>query len=383
MKKIQPSGICTSYVSGVYEVEKATCASGTPTKTTTYYPVAGAMRINNDVYYVLKDHLGSASVVTDSSGNVVGEQRYYPFGGTRWSMGSMLTDKLYTGQREMAGLGIYHYGARFYSPTLGRFLSADTIIPGAANPQSFNRYSYVLNNPLRYIDPTGHDRFSTCGSNRYCMDWVDEHPLNLDRPPDYKNDPCPGMKGVVAGICASGSHGDNLEPDRPINGVHSGTSLTFDLVVGKYHYEQVDNLFDWKSGIFYKMRTTGDGYYVGSPNGAEFEGYHGWTSVHGIPMSDTPVQVKDRLSGSNFDLALDAGVDVADLDLNGGKGLSVDLDPDTGKPVITNAGPMYAIETKIGGGVSVLPFPIDIGIQGGTSETVVEEAIPLPWWPFR
>jgi len=68
----------------------------------------------------------------------------------------MYTDKLFTGQREMEGLGIYHYGARFYSPKLGRFLSADTIVPGYANPQNLNRFSYVLNNPLRYTDPTGH-----------------------------------------------------------------------------------------------------------------------------------------------------------------------------------------------------------------------------------
>ena len=57
----------------------------------------------------------------------------------------------------MAGLGIYHYGARFYSPKLGRFLSADTIVPSYANPQNLNRFSYVTNNPLRYTDPTGHE----------------------------------------------------------------------------------------------------------------------------------------------------------------------------------------------------------------------------------
>lgn len=68
----------------------------------------------------------------------------------------MLTDKLFTGQRLMADLGIYHYGARFCSPRLGRFLSADTIAPGYANPQNLNRYSYVGNNPLRYTDSTGH-----------------------------------------------------------------------------------------------------------------------------------------------------------------------------------------------------------------------------------
>jgi len=153
VKKTKPDGSKTLYVGGIYEVDKT--SGGTVTKTTVYYP-GGAMRINGTLYYVLKDHLGSASVVTDSTGAIVGEQRYYPFGETRLTTGSMFTDKLYTSQREVTGLGIYHYGSRFYSPKLGRFLSADTIVPGAANPQNFNRYSYVRNNPVRYTDPTGH-----------------------------------------------------------------------------------------------------------------------------------------------------------------------------------------------------------------------------------
>lgn len=48
------------------------------------------------------------------------------------------------------------YNARMYSPTLGRFIQPDTIVPDMFNPQSLNRYSYVLNNPIRYTDPTGH-----------------------------------------------------------------------------------------------------------------------------------------------------------------------------------------------------------------------------------
>ena len=48
------------------------------------------------------------------------------------------------------------YNARFYSPSLGRFISADTVIPGARNPMAWDRFSYVQNNPLRYIDPSGH-----------------------------------------------------------------------------------------------------------------------------------------------------------------------------------------------------------------------------------
>jgi RHS repeat-associated protein len=68
----------------------------------------------------------------------------------------MYTDQLFTGQREITGLGIYHYNARFYSPKMGRFLSADTLIPSYINPQHLNRYMYVVGNPIRYNDPTGH-----------------------------------------------------------------------------------------------------------------------------------------------------------------------------------------------------------------------------------
>lgn len=131
-------------------------SGGSVTRTVTYYPAAGAMRINSTLYYILKDHLGSASVITDSSGTILGEQRYYPFGETRLTTGTIYTDKLFTGQREMAGLGIYHYQARFYSPKLGRFLSPDTLIPGVSNPQAWNRYSDVQNNPVAHNDPTGH-----------------------------------------------------------------------------------------------------------------------------------------------------------------------------------------------------------------------------------
>ena len=60
------------------------------------------------------------------------------------------------GQTRDASTGLMYYGARFYDPALGRFLSPDSIVPQPGNPQSLNRYSYTLNNPLRYTDPTGH-----------------------------------------------------------------------------------------------------------------------------------------------------------------------------------------------------------------------------------
>jgi RHS repeat-associated protein len=135
---------------------------------------------SNTVYYILKDHLGSASVVTSDSGAPLGEQRYYPYGETRLTTGTIYTDKLFTGQRD-TGLGIYHYGARFYSPKIGRFISPDTIIPGYGNPQNLNRFSYVRNNPVRYTDPTGH--MIPCEPGDVC-----QHP---DPPPPPPPDPDP------------------------------------------------------------------------------------------------------------------------------------------------------------------------------------------------
>jgi RHS repeat-associated protein len=83
---------------------------------------------------------------------------YYPYGEQRWSAsgGTLPTDYTFTGQRNEAGIGLMDYNARFYDPALGRFVSADTIVPEPANPQSLNRYSYVLNSPLNYRDPSGH-----------------------------------------------------------------------------------------------------------------------------------------------------------------------------------------------------------------------------------
>jgi RHS repeat-associated protein len=100
-------------------------------------------------------------LTTNSSGGFQSHVRYKPFGEVRngYSSAGMVTDKLFTGQeREPVGYvgNIDLFGARFYSPVLGRFISADSIVPGAGNPQSFNRYSFTRNNPLKFVDPTGH-----------------------------------------------------------------------------------------------------------------------------------------------------------------------------------------------------------------------------------
>ncbi|MCL4870844.1 MAG: RHS repeat-associated core domain-containing protein [Anaerolineae bacterium] len=74
----------------------------------------------------------------------------------RTSPPTTLTERGYTGHHENRDIGLTYMNARYYIPGLGRFLTADTIVPAPANPQSHNRYTYVLGNPLVLVDPTGH-----------------------------------------------------------------------------------------------------------------------------------------------------------------------------------------------------------------------------------
>ena len=130
--------------------------AGTVTK---YYYADGkrvARREGGMVYYLHGDHLGSTSLATDAGGAKVSRVLYYPYGTERYSEGTLPTDFGFTGQRRDGSTRLVFMHARYYHARLGRFISADSIVPEPGNPQSFNRYSYVLGNPLRYTDPTGY-----------------------------------------------------------------------------------------------------------------------------------------------------------------------------------------------------------------------------------
>jgi RHS repeat-associated protein len=118
-------------------------------------PYTGTLR----VAWIHGDQLGSASLTTSITGTTVSEMRYFPFGEVRWISGTMPTDKTFTGQRsenQSAVGSLMDFGARFYSPILGRFISADTIVPQPGDPQSLNRFLYAGNSPLNRLDPSGH-----------------------------------------------------------------------------------------------------------------------------------------------------------------------------------------------------------------------------------
>lgn len=111
------------------------------------------------------DHLGSSSVITAgrtdagfTEGQVVQQYGYKPFGNERYKQTSNLENvqRRYTGQILDEETGLYYYNARYYDAEMGRFVQADTeFATGSPDSQALNRYSYCVNNPLVFTDPTG------------------------------------------------------------------------------------------------------------------------------------------------------------------------------------------------------------------------------------
>ncbi len=114
--------------------------------------------------YFHADHLGSTSVLTDANGVSEENNTYYPYGDTYTHTGTSDVAYKYTGKERDATTGLYFYEARYYDPVLGRFISPDTIVPDPLQPQALNRYTYVLNNPIIYTDPSGRGFFSFIGA---------------------------------------------------------------------------------------------------------------------------------------------------------------------------------------------------------------------------
>ena len=107
------------------------------------------MRNGSTLYFLLGDHLGSTSITATSNGGFYSELRYMPWGGNRFTSGTTPTTYRYTGQRE-SDVGLYYYGARFYDPSLGRFVSPDTVIPQQQGTQAWDRYAGMNNNPVHW-----------------------------------------------------------------------------------------------------------------------------------------------------------------------------------------------------------------------------------------
>jgi len=173
--QFKASGVLQQTIIYCGHYEKITIPSGLPNAGTyqvNYIPSPDglvAMDVvqngTEQMYYVHTDHLGSLNSIFDASGNKVFEQSFDAWGRQRnpsdWTYTAPALSQPcwlirgYTGHEMLPQFGLINMNARLYDPLLGRVLSPDNYVQTPDFTQSYNRYSYCINNPLKYNDPTG------------------------------------------------------------------------------------------------------------------------------------------------------------------------------------------------------------------------------------
>lgn len=121
---------------------------------------------NSAIHYIHKDHLGSWTTITNDNGQVEQEVSFDAWGNLRdpntwlrnWynpALEEPMFDRGYTGHEHMTAFGLINMNGRCYDPVMSSFLSVDAFVQSPDNSQSFNRYAYCMNNPLKFVDPSG------------------------------------------------------------------------------------------------------------------------------------------------------------------------------------------------------------------------------------
>jgi RHS repeat-associated protein len=125
--------------------------------------VEGVALSQQELLYLHADHLGSTALTTTAQGTVGDTLSFDPFGKprnpTNWTSDATLDPKMtigFTGHEQPDEAGLVNMIGRMYDPVIGRFVSADPFVQAPGFSQSLNRYSYVMNNPLKMVDPSGY-----------------------------------------------------------------------------------------------------------------------------------------------------------------------------------------------------------------------------------
>ena len=243
---------------------------------------------SDSLFYIHTDYLGSVMALTDASGAIREEYSYDAWGRRRdpddWgkvdTRTDLLIDRGYTGHEHLAYFSLINMNGRVYDPATGSMLSPDPIInPGMT--QGLNRYSYVLNNPLKYTDPTGFYLMHNIYGNGYDIDVSNHSTVNAYMASDGR-----GGSGGSGGGGGGGPYywneytgeytdrsGNHVSQDEAVRGT---ISYVYDgPYLDKEHYEiggiSVD---DGKATILAAIWTSKPTFHDGYSMVMKYDGYY-------------------------------------------------------------------------------------------------------------
>jgi RHS repeat-associated protein len=233
---------------------------------------------SNNVSYYLADHLGTARIVTNSSGAVQDDSDFYPYGGERVIASASGNRYKFTGKERDSESGLDNFGARYDSSQYGRFMTPDPLLNSGRpwDPQSWNRYAYRRNNPLRNVDPTGlYDLNNTCNDDdTKCNKQFEQHRADLktgrsdlQAKVDKMKDG-PEKQRLQASLKAFGTEGD-----------HNGVNVTFGAVANGA--AQTDPVNNQQTGQE-TYNVTMDPSKIGSTNAYGVDAAHEGTHISDI-----------------------------------------------------------------------------------------------------
>lgn len=203
--EVAPNGGISNrhYVTAAGQTLVIVNGSALPSLGTGLAPAALSSLAVSKTEYWHKDHLGSIASTTNQSAVVTARYSYDPFGKRRtasgqydafgnvvvdWSTSAAGTDRGFTGHEHLDDVGVVHMNGRLFEPTVARFMQADPIVEAPGNLQSYNRYSYLQNNPLNGTDPSGY-----CGFCRTVRNHLDDSAAWLM---NFHGDNFPGQRAV-------------------------------------------------------------------------------------------------------------------------------------------------------------------------------------------
>ncbi len=168
----------------------------------------------------ITDHQGSITNLVNSSGDIVFSQDYDAWGKPTLQKNDIGFQRGYTGHEMLPEYGLINMNGRMYDPLLGRFLSPDNFVQQPNNSQNFNRYSYCLNNPLKYVDKDGNFFWIPVIAGALLGGVVN---LGIQSQSGNVNNLWQGIKAFVVGAAAGGSGGAvGMAVSTSISGITGG-----------------------------------------------------------------------------------------------------------------------------------------------------------------